>query len=265
MVKRILVVGCLLSAACILDWPEPGADGDGDLDGDVDTDIDADVDTDVDADADADADADEPVPDTVIPRAASAPTVDGDLGEWPALRFLLTAETAARAEGSQPRPDPSDISVSFDLRWDAGFLYFGARVRDDVRMVDSANVWEDDSVELYLDGDDDSDPAYDSNDYQLTIVRDGRLGSRGAVVTPGSLGAELATRDTAEGWELEIAVPWSRLGGDPSAGRAVGVNVAYNDDDTGGAEDSHGVMWLSAPDADPVQDSTERRTFTLGG
>lgn len=119
-------------------------------------------------------------------------------------------------------------------------------------------------MELYLNGDADGTPDYDANDHQYTIVRDGRLGDRGTPFTPSSRGISLATRDTGEGWELEIAVPWSELGGSGTPGRALSATVGVNDDDDGGAEDCHAIMWLRSPDGDPVHDSTQFRAFTLG-
>jgi hypothetical protein len=37
-----------------------------------------------------------------------------------------------------------------------------------------------------------------------------------------------------------------------------------NDDDDGGEEDSHAIMWLRSTGGDPVHDSTQFRGFTLG-
>jgi hypothetical protein len=199
------LLAALLVGACFLDWPEPGTD-DGDADGDVDSDTDSDVDSDgdgdvdADSDSDTDADTDGDVDDTVIPSVSPAPALDGNVSDWPALRFQLRFSSAADAVGTDPSPSDADCSVDFDLAWGASALYLGARVRDDEQGLDSDFVWQDDSLELYLSGDADGTAAYDANDHQFTMVRDGRIADLGTEFSPGSRGIELATRATGEGW-----------------------------------------------------------------
>jgi hypothetical protein len=262
-------------------WAVDGGDGDGDADGDADADGDGDADAAPDADepappADADtgADADDgfdigggDAPDTVIPRALLTPRLDGALSEWPPLRYLLDGESAALRYGPDTRPARSDGSVEFDLRWDAAALYFAARFTDDSAWADSEMVWQDDSVELYVDGDNnDAVPTYDANDHQYTLVRDLRLGDHGTPIDPAARGIVRAVRDEGATFTVELAVPWTELGGTPSAGRLLGIDVAFNDDDDGGEEDTHLVMWLAHEMTElgsPVQDTSLFRDLAL--
>lgn len=255
---KILLCGVLLGG-CILKWPEPIEGADGDADTDADTDVDADADADGDGGGDGG-----PVPDDVIPQGT--PSVDGSLDDWPALRFTLNATSAARAEGDQDAPPPADLSATFDLRWDGDYLYLGARLSDDQAQSDSPNTWEDDSVELYLDGNADSDPGFDANDHQYTTTRDGTMSDRGTEINPGSEGISVATTEDGAGqWSLEVAIPWSALGGAAEEGREIAVDVALNDDDDGGGGDSHLIMWLEQPAGDhPNQDTTQMPSFFLG-
>jgi hypothetical protein len=260
----------MLTGACILDWPEPGSDpdGDGDVDTDVDGDTDADGDTDVDGDGDGDVDgdgdtdvdgdgdSDADVPEDVIPRAS--PNVDGNLGEWGTLRHSLTAANAGYTEGSQSNPGASDISVAFDFRWDDTNLYLGARITDDSAGTDGPQYWDDDSIEFYVDGDDDGSPAFDANDHQYNVTRNGDIHDN----TAGPGGANASTDGGNPSWVLEMAVPWSALGGSPSPGRGIGADLAANDDDDGGEIETYAVRWSSTS---PWRDHSEGfRSFTLG-
>lgn len=251
------------------DWDD-GADGDGDGDGDSD----GDADSDADSDADADEDGEVPsigggdAPDDVIPRAVIEPTVDGRLREWPPLRYRLDTDTTARRDGPVQRPTADDAQLLFDLRWTDQALYFAAAMGDDEAIVDSDLVWEDDSVELYVDGDNlDEAPFYMDNDHQYTVVRDGRFADRGAVIDPASRGIVHAVTTDGPDYALEIAVPWSELTGTPSVGRLLGIDVAFNDDDDGEFEDTHFVMWLAHEITElggPVQDTSLFRDLALG-
>ena len=270
--RGISLLVLVLAGACILEWPEPGAesdgdaDGDADVDGDVDSDVDSDADSDVDSDADsdvdsdadgdADSDADGDVPDTVIP--SGSPNVDGNLGDWPELRFTLSSGSASYSEGDQPNPGAADLSVAFDFRWDASSLYFAARITDDAAQSDSSDYWDDDSLELYVDGDDDSDGEYDGNDHQYNIGRDGNAYDN---TSPAS-DIRTATGGSGSDWELEVSVPWSALGGSPSAGRRIAADLAAIDDDVGGAFESYLVMWAGTSPWPRSSDAF--RSFTLG-
>ena len=243
--------------ACILDWPEPGTEADADIDVDSDTDVDTDGDgdTDVDTDTDTDVDSDSDS-DTVVP--AGSPSIDGDLGDWPELRFTLDASSASHTEGDQPEPSSSDISVSFDFRWDADALYFAARVTDDRACSDGPQYYEDDSVELYVDGNDDGAGDRDANDHQYNIGRAGVVFDNTAET--GDIG--VAVGGTDPGWTVEASVPWSALGGSAASGRRLGLDLAFIDDDDDGGFDSYAVMWNGSPPWPNHFDGL--RSFTLG-
>ena len=260
ILQGVLLSLFLSGASCMLDWPEPISDGDGD--GDIDGDADTDGDGDIDADGDTDGDGDPG--DNEVPELSSAPSIDGSLGDWDTRRFTSSATSAAHTEGSQSSPNTGDISVGFDFGWDSNFLYIAAEVTDDQSQSDSPNVWNDDSIEVYIDGDVDGDAGYDSNDHQYTATRDARFADRGSELEPSSRGIQLSVAEAGANWSLELAVPWSELGGSPSSGASLGLDLAYNDDDDGGEFDSHAVMWMRDSSGQlPVQDSTQFRRFTL--
>ena len=59
--------------------------------------------------------------------AGAAPTLDGDLGDWPTLPFVVDRQGDVLA----PSTAPEDISYRFALRESGGDIYFAAQVVDD--------------------------------------------------------------------------------------------------------------------------------------
>jgi len=220
-----------------------------------DADVDAEMlhDGATDEDADNEGDSDVPTigggdaPEEDIPRARFEPAVDGSLDEWPVLRYRLDTETTALRFGPDQRPPPEDSQLFFDLRWTDQALYFAAQMNDDVAFDDSPMVWQDDSVELYVDGDNnDAVPTYDENDHQLTVTRDQRFADHGTIIDPANQGIRVAVGRQDASFTIELTLPWSLLGEVmPAPGRMLGIDVAFNDDDDGDEEDTHLVMWLS--------------------
>jgi len=53
---------------------------------------------------------------------------------------------------------------------------------------------------------------------------------------------------TATGYTVELAVPWSAVGGAPAPDSPVGLDVANNDSDTaGGSSSTTGRGWRTSP------------------
>src|SRR6266540_765331 len=110
--------------------------------------------------------------------------LDGILDEpfWERVQFQKWSVRA----GEVPTPDHSPPEEDIDLSWgavaDKDYLYVAWRVVDDARMASETffcNVWQDDSVEVYLDAlnDGPSCPTlnascYGKDDAQLTIGAD---------------------------------------------------------------------------------------------
>lgn len=258
MIWRFLLLVMLLAFACDGDGPRP-----------IDTDGDADVDGDGDGDGDGDADVGGgDAPETEIPRALIDPTIDGSLREWPPLRYSLNTNSAELRDGHVQRPEATDSSLVFDLRWTDEALIFAARVLDEAEQIDSELVWMDDSVELYVDGDNNDEvPTYDENDHQYTVVRDLRIADRGEIIDAAARGIVHGVDTIGTNFTIELSVPWTELGGAPTVGRVIGVDVALNDDDDGDGEDSHLVMWLDHDLTElgsPVQDSSLFHDLMLG-
>jgi hypothetical protein len=113
----------------------------------------------------------------------------------------------------------SNNEAEFGVLWDADNLYIGVRVKDSVLVADSASVYDDDSVEIFIDGDLSKSRGWGSQDYRLVKrYNEGVWDS--------------------EGFTLEFAVPWSTLGIQPEDGVTVGFDVNAYDDDNGGGRDA---------------------------
>ncbi|WP_223869971.1 CBM9 family sugar-binding protein [Paenibacillus sabuli] len=81
------------------------------------------------------------------------------------------------------------------------------------KVNDSARGYEDDSVEIYLDGNNARSGTYNSDDHQLTLGWQNETLSVGADL-PGIMYAQ---QDNPDGYTVEFAIPWQGIGIDPPA------------------------------------------------
>ncbi len=173
-------------------------------------------------------------------KISSPITIDGDLADWPAVPALtLDATTAQYVAGGVT--DPLDLSLSLVMVWDSQYLYVGAIVSDSTLIADSSNVWDDDSIEISLDGARDG-RCCGVDDHQFTVTLDGRLADFGSVIAAGTSPVSSAVTMLPAGYRVEMAIPLTRLTGAPVvSGTVMGVNAALNDDDDGGRRDKRFV------------------------
>ncbi len=164
-------------------------------------------------------------------HATTSITVDGDAADWQNVAGI--ALPASRSLASEPEVATSDADCRAMVRsaWDATNLYVLVEVIDDQVIDDStAPAHLDDGVELYLDGGHDAATSYDTNDFQLTVD----VGNSADGVRADELIYAHASSQSAAGYVIEYAVPWTALGGSPSPSRLIGFDIALNDDDDGG-------------------------------
>ncbi len=161
---------------------------------------------------------------------ASGITVDGNLNE---STWQLSNSVAKTTTGS-----PNN-TVTFAVRWNSAYLYIGVRVLDGNLYNDSADVWEDDAVEIFLDANHNHGTTYDSYDRQyIKGYNDSSLFAQGSAT-----GVLHAVQSITGGYSVEIAIPWSNLGITPSVNLVIGFDAGYDDDDNGGARDGQAVWW----------------------
>jgi len=173
-----------------------------------------------------------------IPRLDAPPLLDGRLDEWsgPALQI----DNIVFGHGFWHGPE--DLSAHAYGGWTADALYLAVRVVDDVfsQPASGAQLHLGDSVELQLDvdltGDWDS-AEYNDDDWQIGISP-GDFAARPPeafvwrpFVGPAE-GVRVASQRLADGYTLEIELPWALVGFDPlrTAGLGLALNVSDNDD-----------------------------------
>jgi hypothetical protein len=178
-----------------------------------------------------------------VVRAESAPTIDGEAGEaW------SSAATRRLERSRGPIPRSADIQGEFRAMWDDDALYVLAQVLDDeTARGPQSSPWEDDGVEVYVDGDgsrNDSVDGYDANDRQYVF----RWSDPEAHEAKGRgvEGIRFAQKEWEYGYRMEIAVPWGTVGVAPEAGATIGLDVHVNDNDGVGREDK--LMWSDGGD-----------------
>ncbi len=201
-------------------------------------------------------------PDVMIPTVgAKKPVLDGVVDN---LWSLATKQyLAITTEGSEPDLN-TDLSGSWSALWDSEYLYILVDVNDDALVQDSPSGWDDDRVEIFIDGDNSKDDAQDNvNDYQYNF-----RWNYGEVETPvewylspDSLqGVEYAVATTGTGYLFEIALPWlTMIGMSPQVGHLIGIDVMIDDDDDGGGRDTQ-ISWHleSSPPHSPVKWGTAK-------
>jgi len=176
-----------------------------------------------------------------IPRLAGI-TVDGDPADWGERGFRV--EVLPNDQGAFRPPDDLDARVR--LGWDESGLLVLVTVRDQ-RAFESRRgdqLWSADSVELFL------APSATASEHVQYIVSPGRdpdfleprtqpFDYRDDRSQPMS--ADIALRETADGYVLEACLHWHSLGIAPEPGRVVGFQVFVNDAD--GASDWFQAIW----------------------
>jgi hypothetical protein len=189
-----------------------------------------------------------------VPATANPPVIDGDASDWTAAP-LLTLDTTSAQYVAGTISGPADASGVLRMTWDNDYLYVVLVVSDDIIYNDSFNIWDDDSVEVAIDG------ALDrrccgADDHQYTIASDGRIGDFGVTITPGSSNVVSAARIAPGGYVIEMAIPLINLtGATVVAGTQMGFNLGLNDDDDGSRRDKR-LVWMSTSTLDSANFGT---------
>lgn len=187
----------------------------------------------------------------------NAIVLDGKLNDQ-AWRYAPWQRMQAK-DATVPADNDKDASVKFATAADEKYIYVAAEITDEkIRKGENTkcDVWNDDSIEVYIDGGNDKAGSYDANDAQITVGADVIGAKPDAGVTAALLGGcvgitqgptteTIATGETtASGWNVEIAIPLKNKGWNikPKDGLKIGFNVQYNDDDDGAGRD-HKLIW----------------------
>ncbi len=185
----------------------------------------------------------------LVPYVAQRPDTDGNIaaGEWRRAANAGTYNYETRGNDIDnlllaPVPRYQD-GAGYSEWWvmhDGTNLYIRIRVSNDSLrnvIIDSEFPWHDDSVELFIDGDNSKGESYDGiNDYQVTLLPDNDT----LPVFPGDIPQDLRIFHRAGGttgtYDVEITVNLESAG--IEIGKPFGFDLHINEDDNGGDRDA---------------------------
>jgi hypothetical protein len=194
-----------------------------------------------------------PDPESVasIISTSVGPVIDGKLDAiWSNAPGYNISKTVSGTVSSS-----SDLAGSYRAMWDTEKLYILVSVSDEKPVNDSASIWDDDGVEIYLDGDNSKSSGYDNvNDLQYIFD--------GSTVVETKLnrtnGVTFVRSDLSDGYVVEASIPWSVIGVAAGSKAKIGIDIHINDDDDNGSRDGK-LAWSSSDDtvwADPSRMGT---------
>ncbi|MDA3883823.1 MAG: glycosyl hydrolase family 8 [Bacteroidales bacterium] len=179
-----------------------------------------------------------------ISKTSASITIDGTVDNAYGTTFRDITELLS---GSIGEPN---LSGSWSGLWDDTHVYIVLQIVDDNLSSDSGTEWyNDDGVEVFIDADNSKNSSYDAvDDFQWGFVWNTTTVNAGGN-NPGNstAGIDFVTTSTANGYNVEIAIPWSTINLTPSIGHIMGFDVAINDDDGGGTRDNK-IIWNATVD-----------------
>ena len=186
----------------------------------------------------------------------------------------------AIGDNGSPPEDTQDLGMRVFAGYDTDNLYVAVRVQDDILSEDSAEAesqngetWMDDSVEIFIDGNNSNFATRDTSGTNPDVV-----GSGGQFVISvnnairdqeaGNPGygedepwyALVVTGDT--GYEAEFRIALNVIG-NPKPGDVIGFTVGVNDDDDDGPAERQ-ILWVGIPHTEASYGNLllEGRTYT---
>ena len=200
--------------------------------------------------------------DTLIaPRVDTAPTIDGEPDDW--QLSLFTEDAYLYLDGANGNVNAGaidgedDYSTTTYVAYDDDMLYVLVVARDDAieSGFGAANNWENDCLELWIDGRD-NDGAFPGEDDNVQVNVDVNgvpmvyrdAGGLNAALLPEIVGGSI---ETAEGWIIEAAVPLEIVPDtELVAGGQIGCNISFVDSDDGVW--NH-LLWLGDQEVNTAQ------------
>lgn len=170
--------------------------------------------------------SDEPAVNTVsyeLRKATTPIVVDGNINE---------AAWNLNKELKEKIGNPNNIA-KFDTLWDNDNIYFAFDVTDDKLINKGSDPWDDDGIELYIDGDL-AKGAYNDHTAQFIFRWNDSNFYRynnGTQISVGKEGIVHRIVQTDKGYSMEVSIPWSTIGITPSEGKVIGITAHVNDRD----------------------------------
>ncbi|HBY93347.1 MAG TPA: hypothetical protein DEP84_05170 [Chloroflexi bacterium] len=163
------------------------------------------------------------------------PTIDGDLADWGGFASLRL-DSAEATTVVQSSLTLNKAQAELRATWDERALYFAVHIVDSQVVSDALDFENNDWIELDLDGLHDH-AAFNADDRRISLSAGGKRRNDGTA--PGDVTTAVAA--VPDGWTAEIVVPWTALGGSPTAERRLGFTWLLHDTD-GVTGDLH-LVW----------------------
>ncbi len=175
-----------------------------------------------------------------IPYSAFHIRVDGDQGEWREPTFRQAIHEQEAPAGLRNR-------LEVRLAWTVDALLIAGDVVDSDMVTAPPDLQIEqfhqyDSVQIYIDPNNDSIKRMNGDDVNLLLLPDGRSGvlrgddlvaNLAKALVPQRRAAPLAhsyaARRNRDGWSFEVSVPFAGLGLTEPAGKTMKLDVAMND------------------------------------
>lgn len=180
-----------------------------------------------------------------IYKTPTAITVDGTADAIWANASVLPASAAKVLSGTVS--NSADLSGTFKALWDNTYLYILADITDDTKKNDSQNSYDDDGIEVYIDGDNAKASTYDANDVQYSFGWNDGTTIGTIPSTYSKTGISYVTVDKTGGYIVEARIPWTTLQVTPATSKVIGIDFMINDDDDGSGRDAK-LAWNAATD-----------------
>jgi endo-1,4-beta-xylanase len=151
------------------------------------------------------------------PEAAIAPIVDGVVDPmWAQARQISTTIPVIGSGGA---------TATAKLLWDSGYLYVLVNVADPVLDESSTNLYEQDSVEIFVDPDNGKTTGFDDDDGQYRISFSNRQSVDGGFAAADNLTS--ATAIVPGGYVVEARIQLDTI--HPASDSLLGFELQVND------------------------------------
>lgn len=185
--------------------------------------------------------------DVVAIRLSSPPLIDGSLDEWGVAPVFESTYLVYQFSGWD---GTDDLTAWWRLAWDVNNLYIGVEVTDDVHVQTQTGnqIFRGDSVDMQFDTNREGDLSSElsPDDFQITFspgdfstlppsaARFQGTASGQILDAPGGHHVNVQSQQTATGYRIEAAIPWSDLNLIPAEGLVIGLALNANDNDSPG-------------------------------
>lgn len=191
----------------------------------------------------------------MAPKAAKV-NVDGKLNEWSEVAAITLDHERYLVIPNRAWGGPEDVSGKIYVMWDEEYLYIACDITDNVVLQEKEGsyLFQGDCVEVYLRMDIQKNGLfnyYTTTDFQFGFTPGTDANAPDFHVwnnTTALTDIIVETQKTDKGYTLEMAIPAWEIGIFLEEGWEIGFDVAIDDVDTQGAEDTEIQLCWSMKD-----------------